>query len=83
MSYLTSDEESHTVPYCPSIHGITTSQVISQGTGWQIVRNHSGAGWSFPLCTHGRPPNFSSPSLQLCTLEPTCWSDAECYNQDL
>lgn len=64
ISYLTSDEESHTVPYCPNIHGITTSQVISQETCWQLVRNHSGAGCSFPLCTHGRPPNFSCPSLQ-------------------
>lgn len=26
ISYLTSDEESHTVPYCPNIHGITTTR---------------------------------------------------------
>lgn len=71
ISYLTSDEDSHTVPNCLNIHGITTNQVMSQGTRWQFVRNPSGAGWSFPLCTHRGPPNFSWPSLQHCTLELT------------
>lgn len=82
ISYLTSDEESHSVPYCPSIQGITTIHQAGAlpGSLPGIGLEEAAAPY---FCTHGTPPKLPSPSLQHCPLGPTCWSDAECYNQDL